>query len=103
MIDVREAGYRIAWRPKALDDLRDIVRFIAHDNPTRARTFGKALRDKIRPLADHPLLGHEGRPGLPARVRELVLYPNYIAFYRVIEEANTVEILRIKHASQQTP
>ena len=96
-------GYRIAWRPKASEDLRNIVRYIAQDNPNRARTFGKALRDKVQPLAQHPLLGHEGRPGLPAGVREMVLHPNYIAFYRVIEAARTVEILRIKHVAQQTP
>lgn len=97
------AGYRIAWRPKALEDLRSIVRYIAQDNPSRARTFGKKLREKVQPLAYHPLLGHMGRPGLPAGVRELVLHPNYIAFYRVIEASRTVEILRVKHAAQQAP
>ncbi len=95
--------FSIAWRPKALEDLRSIVRYIAQDSPARARTFGKRLREKVLPLAQHPLLGHEGRPGLPADVRELVLHPNYIAFYRVIEASHTVEILRVKHTSQQTP
>lgn len=97
------AGYRIAWRPKASEDLRGIVRYIAQDSATRARTFGKSLREKVEPLARHPLLGHEGRPGLPAGVRELVLHPNYIAFYRVLEASRTVEILRVKHVAQQTP
>ncbi len=92
--------YRIAWRPKALEDLRSIVRYIAQDSPTRARTFGKKLREKVQPLAQHPLLGHEGRPGLPAGVRELVLHANYIAFYRVIDTSRTVEILRVKHVAQ---
>jgi toxin ParE1/3/4 len=31
------------------------------------------------------------------------VYPNYIVFYRVLAEARTVEILRVKHAAQQTP
>ena len=97
------ADYRIAWRSKALEDLRSIVRYIAQDSPARARTFGKKLREKVRPLAQHPLLGHEGRPGLPADVRELVLHANYIAFYRVIDTSRTVEILRVKHVAQQTP
>lgn len=95
--------YRIAWRPRALEDLRSIVRYIAQDSPARARTFGKHLREKVQPLAQHPLLGHVGRPGLPADVRELVLHPNYIAFYRVLEMSRTVEILRVKHVAQQTP
>ena len=96
-------GYRIEWRPKAQEDLRAIVRFIGKDNPTRAKSFGQDLRDKTKPLAEHPELGRTGRPGLPADVRELVAHPNYIIFYRVLAEARTVQILRVKHAAQQTP
>jgi toxin ParE1/3/4 len=87
----------------ACEDLRGIVRYIAKDNPTRAKSFGKELRDKAKPLAQHPELGRQGRPGLPEWLRELVVHPNYIVFYRVLAEARTVEILRVKHAAQQTP
>jgi addiction module RelE/StbE family toxin len=95
--------YRIEWRPMAREDLRAIVRHIGKDNPTRARRFGQELRDKTKPLAQHPGLGRQGRPGLPDWLRELVVHPNYIVFYRVLAEARTVEILRVKHAAQQTP
>jgi toxin ParE1/3/4 len=40
---------------------------------------------------------------LPDWLRELVVHPNYIVFYRVLAEARTVEILRVKHAAQQAP
>ena len=96
-------GYCIEWRPKAQEDLRAIVRFIGKDNPTRAKSFGQDIRDKTKPLAEHPELGRTGRPGLPADVRELVAHPNYLIFYRVLAEARTVQILRVKHAAQQTP
>lgn len=95
--------YRIEWRPKAREDLRGIVRYIARDNPIRAKSFGKELRDKTKPLAQHPELGRTGRPGLPDWLRELVVHPKYIVFYRVLDEAHTVEILRVKHAAQQMP
>ena len=95
--------YRIEWRPKAREDLRGIVRYIGKDNPTRAETFGQELRDKTLPLAQHPKMGRTGRPGLPAFVRELVAHRNYIVFYRVLDDAGTVEILRVKHAAQQMP
>jgi toxin ParE1/3/4 len=95
--------YRIEWRPRAREDVRAIVRYIAQDNPTRAVTFGKELKDKTRPLADHPELGRTGRPGLPAYVRELVAHRNYIILYRLWAEADVVEILRVKHAAQKTP
>lgn len=95
--------YRIEWRPMAREDLRGIVLNIGKDNPTRAKSFGKELRDKTKPLAQHPELGRKGRPGLPEWLRELIVHPNYIVFYRVLAEARTVEILRVKHAAQQVP
>jgi addiction module RelE/StbE family toxin len=95
--------YRIEWRPMARDDLRAIVRYIGKDNPTRARSFGKELRDKTRPLAQHPELGRTGRPGLPDWLRELVVHPNYIVFYRLQAAARIVQILRVKHTAQQVP
>ena len=98
--------YRIVWRPMAEADLDNIIDYIAQDNPTRAETFGQELRDKTLPLAQHPQMGRTGRPGLPAFVRELVAYGNYIVFYRVLDnagDAGTVEILRVKHAAQQMP
>ena len=47
-----QTPYRIEWRPKAREDLRAIVRYIAKDNPLRARTFGLELRNKTLPLAE---------------------------------------------------
>jgi len=95
--------YRVVWRPMAEADLDNIVDCIAQDNPTRADEFGRELRAKALPLAQHPKLGRAGRPGLPAFLRELVAHRNYIIFYRVLDEARTVEILRVKHAAQQLP
>lgn len=95
--------YRIEWRPMAREDLRSIVQYIGKDNPTRAKSFGQELRDKTKPLAQHPELGRYGRPGLPDYLRELVVYPNYIVFYRVLAEARTVQILRVKHTAQPVP
>lgn len=96
-------SYRIAWRPIAEADLGNIVDYIAQDNPIRAEEFGQELRAKVLGLAQHPKLGRTGRPGLPVSLRELPVHRNYIIFYRVLDEARTVEILRVKHAAQQTP
>lgn len=95
--------YRVEWRPKAREDLRAIVRYIGGDDPVRARGFGRELRDKTLPLAQHPKLGRTGRPGLPDDVRELVVHRQYIVFYRVLDKARIVEILRVKHVARQTP
>ncbi|MDN5753761.1 MAG: type II toxin-antitoxin system RelE/ParE family toxin [Nitrosospira sp.] len=95
--------YRIVWRPIAEADLDNIIDYIARDNPIKAEKFGQELRDKTLPLAQYSKLYRTGRPGLPACLRELVAHRNYIIFYRVLDEARTVEILRVKHAAQQTP
>ncbi|WP_347887737.1 type II toxin-antitoxin system RelE/ParE family toxin [Nitrosomonas europaea] len=83
-------------------DLGNIIDYIAQDNPTRAEEFGQELRDKILPLTQNPKMGRTGRPGSSAFVRELVAHRNYTVFYRVLDEACTVEILRVKHAAQQS-
>lgn len=95
--------YSIVWRPIAEADLDSIIDYIAQDNPIKAEEFGQELRDKVLPLAQHPRLGRTGRPGLPDFLSELVAHRNYIIFYRVLDEARTVEILRVKHVTQQVP
>ena len=84
----------------AREDLRCIVRYIGRDNPTRAKRFGKELRAKVKPLAQHPELGRPGR--LPG-IRELVVHPNYMVFYRVLNETRAVQVLRVKHTARQIP
>lgn len=95
--------YRIEWRPMACEDLRSIVRYIGNDSPIVAKSFANELRDKTKALAQHPELGRKGRPGLPEWLRELVVHPNYIIFYRVQDSARSIEILRVKHVAQQMP
>jgi addiction module RelE/StbE family toxin len=93
-------AYRIAWRELARADLRSIIRFIGKDNPARAKSFGQELRDQVQALKHHPERCREGRfPG----TRELVAHPNYIVYYRVLTDTRTVQVLRVKHAAQQTP
>lgn len=99
----QQAPYGIVWRPAAEADLLNIIDYIAQDSPVRAEKFGQELRNKVLPLVLHPRLGRKGRPGLPEWLRELVVHQNYIIFYRVLEESRTVEILRVKHRTQQVP
>lgn len=98
-----KTSYRIVWRPIAEADLDHIIDYIAQNNPARAEKLGQELRDKTLPLAQHPELGRQGRPGLPDWLRERVVHQNYIVFCRVLAETRTVEILRVKHAAQQVP
>lgn len=59
------------------------------------------LRERTVDLSQHPEPCRIGRPGLADHIRELVIPRNYIVFYSVLDEARTVEILRVKHVAQQ--
>lgn len=95
-----QKAYRVEWRPLAHNDLRGIIQYIASGNKQRAETFNKALRGKVARLAQFPELGRAGRI---SGTRELVVHPNYIVFYRVLDDTRMVQILRVKHAAQQWP
>ena len=85
----------LKWTKTALRSVDDIASFIAQDNPTRATSFVRELKDAVTKLQVHPGMGRAGRvPG----TRELVLHKNYIAIYRV--RGDDVEILRLHHVAQ---
>src|SRR5438094_10137000 len=48
---------RLIWSPAARDDLHEIVRFIARDNPQRAESFGYELMRRTDILQQHPEAG----------------------------------------------
>ena len=70
----------VIWLASARDDLREIVAYIAHDNPPAARRMKNLLAQAILPIAEHPYLfrSSDRIPGL----REIVAHPNYITGWR---------------------
>ncbi|UQY32889.1 type II toxin-antitoxin system RelE/ParE family toxin [Pseudomonas fulva] len=88
----------IVWRATARDDLLQIIRYIANEDPQAARQLKERLESAVLPLAEHPYLYRFGRvPG----TRELIAHPNYILVYRVAADA--VEVVNVLHARQQYP
>ena len=88
----------IVWRVTARDDLLQIIRYIANEDPQAARQLKERLESAVLPLAEHPYLYRFGRvPG----TRELIAHPNYILVYRVAADA--VEVVNVLHARQQYP
>ena len=64
----------IVWRATARDDLLQIIRYIANEDPKAARQLKERLESVVLPLAEHPYLYRFGRvPG----TRELIAHPNY--------------------------
>jgi toxin ParE1/3/4 len=87
---------RLDYLPQAEHDLDDIKRYIARDNPRRALSFIRELRQSCERLAENPLIGR-ARPELRARLRSLP-HGSYIIFYHA--ESDGVTIARILHGSR---
>lgn len=86
------------WKPAAIADRKRIIAYIAQDKPRAAIELGDLLMEKAGLLDLYPLLGPAGRV---KGTRELMVHPNYILIYRLVDDA--VEVLRVKHAAQQWP
>lgn len=88
---------RVALTRDALADLKEIGRWIAQDNPRRARSFVKDLSDASMALGRQPrrfpVVLQAGRS--PVRKRA---HHGYLIFYRI--ETETVQVVRIVHGSR---
>ncbi len=90
---------RVRLSPRARDDLRELVRYIARDSPRNARLVRDRIKDAVQRLSLHP---ESGRPGRVDGTRELVIpHTGYIAAYRIRDRS--LEIIALNHESQQWP
>jgi plasmid stabilization system protein ParE len=91
---------KVIYTDEALDNLDEILAFIATNYPTISAAFEKRLRTVVMRIAAWPESAEEvaERPGV--RVVPLIRYP-YKIFYRITGDA--VEILHIHHAARRAP
>lgn len=82
----------------ALADRDDIMAYIAQDNPVAASELDLEFEAKAESARLRPKLYKAGRV---KGTREIVVRPNYVMVYRVIDDV--VEVLRVLHAAQQWP
>ena len=77
-------------------DLRDIVRWIAKDDPVRAKTFSAEIRRVCSDLRTRPRRFPVVRTTQRGETWQRV-HKNYLVLYRV--SADDVEVARIVHGS----
>jgi toxin ParE1/3/4 len=89
----------VIWLASAKDDLKNILRFIANENPHAARNMKRLIEESVLPIAEHPYIyRHSSRvPGL----REIVAHPNYLVLYHVKETC--IEVVTVVHARREFP
>ena len=54
-------GWKVIFAPQGIEQLEQIVRYIAQDDPIAADRFGNYLLDRAELLADFPELGTQYR------------------------------------------
>lgn len=91
--------YSIVWAESALEDLRQIVRYIAADNSEAAKRIGNAIITSVEKLSDYPRFGHVVPELNDEDFRQIVLSP-YRIVYEVSESTKQISILRVWHGSR---
>ncbi len=95
-------AFKIIWSRQAREDLRDIVTFIALDNPIVAESFGYLLMTKVDALAQFPRLGRVVPEEDDEDIREII-FRSYRIVYQVIEKQQIVAIARVWHGARGEP
>ncbi|WP_426219583.1 type II toxin-antitoxin system RelE/ParE family toxin [Pseudomonas sp. DWRC2-2] len=87
----------VKWRPEAILVLTEIIDFIEQYNPVAAASLHRNIVAATEHLSSMPYGFKQGRL---SGTREMVVHPNYLVVYRVMEQ---VEILTVLHTRQEYP
>jgi toxin ParE1/3/4 len=93
-------GFKVLITDSALNDLQEIVEFVAQDDPRAAERLGEKLIHRAMSLAHLPERHglHDQRRG----VRKMPLAP-YLIFYTCDQAAGVVHILHFWHGARRWP
>jgi toxin ParE1/3/4 len=90
---------RIRWLVLALEDMENIISYIAQDDPIAATKTASDIWKTSILLKTQPNLGH---PGRIAGTREIFITgTKYIIPYRI--KTDEIQILRVIHTSRRWP
>lgn len=78
-------AHRVAWSPRALQDLEAIAEYIAADSPTYAGIVVKKVVNQVKTLARFPRAGRKVPEFDDENIRELIVY-SYRIIYRLQED-----------------
>lgn len=91
----------VNWLPRALNDRRRQISYVFPQNPQAAIRLETLVRSQADILSAHPRVGRSGRKD---GTRELVVPGSpYLIIYRIDENAQEIQILRLLHGAQQWP
>ena len=88
----------LRFTPRARDDLREIMDYIAKEKPVGADRVGRAIFDACALIAARPYLGIRNARAPELRSRLVTRYPYRIHYF--VEDAN-VWIVHIRHSARR--
>lgn len=94
--------YEIVWTEPAGLQLEEVRDYIANDNPSAAKRVVDKIIKRVEQLRWTPRLGAVYRKTGAYPIRKIVS-GKYRVFYRIIEEAQRVEILLVWHGARREP
>ena len=93
---------RIIWSQTAVDDLSQIVQFIALDDAAAAASLADRILNRIERAAELPFSNRAVPEKAEESIREVVFRP-YRIVYLVDDRRHAIHILRIWHAARGVP
>lgn len=86
----------LVWLPRAREQRRAAIEYIAQDNPAAALDQLDEIEKQTDTLLLHPEIGRTGRK---QGTRELVIsHTHFVVVYR--SKAKRIEVMRLLHTSQ---
>ena len=86
----------------ATEDLLSIVDYIAHDNASAALNFYEETINSLRKLRNMPRMGSAPKNRrLKADGYKRLILDNYIAWYKIDESNQYVNVIRVLHGAMK--
>jgi addiction module RelE/StbE family toxin len=95
-------GFNVIWASSARADLREIVSYIAEENPVVAEKFGMALLEASKSLGRFERQGRKVPEFGTEDIREIIV-ASYRMIYRIREGNTTLEIVRLWNGARGKP
>jgi toxin ParE1/3/4 len=89
---------KIIWSPTSRTKTKEILEYVAEDNPDAALALIDQFESKVEKLKENPESGRVLPELKNDKIREIVVHKNYGVIYEI--NPDTIEILTIRHFRQ---
>ena len=89
---------KIIWSTTARNKTKEILEYIAKDNPDAALALIDLIEEKVENLSQNPESGRVFPPTNNDKIREIIVHENYGVIYEV--NPDIIEVLTVRHFRQ---